>query len=349
MSEVLSTQIRRSKEIEGFRLPGAGGLQFKVSQYADDATNFVKTEKSLVNLLEIVHRYEKGSGAKLNTSKSEAMWLGKWRANGATPYGLKWVNKMRILGVFFSNGLVSVEQDNWKFKLDKLKLVLSLWSSRESSFIGRYMILNVLGASRFWHVAKVLPPPNWVIYSYKSITWPFIWKGKIEPVSRDRCHAPISRGGLNIVNFPVKCVSLRLSSFTSLRDCFGSEKWHYLARYFLGNRLVKFDNRFNFASNSIPSCSEPSAFYKKCLDKFSYLFSTHGSLTDVLSCKVIYELLLVIPSVVPGVPVSGVRSLAAPLTGGPRYGVSPASSSLRTKRMISSGLLFTVPFVFVTL
>ena len=170
VSEVLSTQIRKCKEIEGFRLPGAGGLQFKISQYADDATNFLKTERSLFMLLQIVHRYERGSGAKLNTTKTEAMWLGRWRDNGATPYGLKWVNKMRILGVFFSNGLLSVEQDNWKSKLDKLQSALNLWSSRELSFIGRAMILNVLGASRFWHVAKILVPPTWVIDSYKKIT-----------------------------------------------------------------------------------------------------------------------------------------------------------------------------------
>lgn len=35
----------------------------------------------------------------LNTTKSEAMWLGRWRANGASLFGLKWVNKLRILGV----------------------------------------------------------------------------------------------------------------------------------------------------------------------------------------------------------------------------------------------------------
>ncbi len=86
------------------------------------------------------------------------MWLGRWRDNGATPFGLKWVTKMRILGVFFSNGLVSVERDNWKPKLDTLKSVLNLWSSRELSFVGRSMILNVLGASRFWHVTKILTP-----------------------------------------------------------------------------------------------------------------------------------------------------------------------------------------------
>lgn len=70
VSEVLSTQIRKCKDIEGFRLPGAGGLQFKISQYADDATTILKTERSPFNLLAVVHKYKKGSGAKLNTTKS---------------------------------------------------------------------------------------------------------------------------------------------------------------------------------------------------------------------------------------------------------------------------------------
>ena len=162
VSEVLSNQIRKCRDIEGFRLPGAGGLQFKVSRYADDATLFVKTERSLCRLLQVVEMYERGSGAKLNTSKSEAMWLGRWRCNGASPFGLNWVLKVRILGVHFSNGLVSVESENWRAKLDKLELVLNLWKQRHLSFLGRALIVNVLGASRFYHVVKIISPPNWV-------------------------------------------------------------------------------------------------------------------------------------------------------------------------------------------
>ena len=181
---------------------------------------------------------------------------------------------MGILDVFFGNRLVSVDQDNWKPKLDKLKSELNLWSSRELSFVGRSMILNILGASRFWHVAKILAPPTWVIDSYKSITWPFIWRGKMECVSRKRLWAPFSKGGLNIVDFSVKCTSLHLSNLVSLRDSFGTEKWHFLAGYFLGRRLFKYDNRFNFSSNSVPSSSMPSCHYQRCLDKLIYLFNT---------------------------------------------------------------------------
>ena len=72
-------------------------------------------------------------------------------------------NGLWILGVYFSNGLVSVDEDNWRFKLDKLKRTLGLWSQRDLSFLGRGVILHVLGASRFWHVAKVLPLPKWLL------------------------------------------------------------------------------------------------------------------------------------------------------------------------------------------
>ena len=72
-SEVLANQICKNPAIEGFLLLGTGGVQFKVSQYADDATNFIKNKRSLCHLLETVNKYEMGSGAKLNTSKSEAM------------------------------------------------------------------------------------------------------------------------------------------------------------------------------------------------------------------------------------------------------------------------------------
>jgi len=54
-----------------------------------------------------------------------------WRAIRDSPLGLKWANKMRVLGVFFSYGLVGVDDDNWRCKLDKLSSVFNLWKQRD--------------------------------------------------------------------------------------------------------------------------------------------------------------------------------------------------------------------------
>ena len=117
----------------------------------------------------------------------------------------------------------------------------------------------------------------------------------MECISRERLWAPVSKGGLNIVDFSVKCTSLRLSNFRSLRDHFGTEKWHFLARYFLGRRLFRLDNSFNFCSNIFPASSQPSGYYRKCLDTLISLYNSYNHLPDDLSSKNIYRLLLCLP------------------------------------------------------
>ena len=49
--EVLACLIRNSKNVRGFLLPGAKGKHFKVHQYADDTTSFVKDYNSLASPL----------------------------------------------------------------------------------------------------------------------------------------------------------------------------------------------------------------------------------------------------------------------------------------------------------
>ena len=71
--ETLACQIRCCDGIRGFLLPGVRGRQFKVRQYADDTTSFVKDYNLLIHLFDVISVYERGSGAKLNKSKTDAM------------------------------------------------------------------------------------------------------------------------------------------------------------------------------------------------------------------------------------------------------------------------------------
>ena len=63
--------------------------------------------------------------------------------------GLTWVSKMKILGVWFNNGTVNTKPDNWLPRLCKLEANLNLWKSRALSLVGKVLIINVLGASKF--------------------------------------------------------------------------------------------------------------------------------------------------------------------------------------------------------
>lgn len=108
--EALACLIHDSTEIDRFLLPGAKGRWAKMRLYVDDTTVLLKDFVSLRNLFRVICIYEAGSGAKLNKSKTEAMWFGAWRNRSDEPLGLAWVWKMKISGVVF--GRVPVEQDN---------------------------------------------------------------------------------------------------------------------------------------------------------------------------------------------------------------------------------------------
>ena len=72
--ELLSCSINDSTDIVGIKV---ANKEIKLSQYADDITTFCKDELSLGKLLEMLHLFEECSVLKLNSSKSEAIWLGK--------------------------------------------------------------------------------------------------------------------------------------------------------------------------------------------------------------------------------------------------------------------------------
>ena len=110
--EVLADLIRGSPKIKGFLLTGSGGLQAKVRLYVNDTTLLLKDSRSLSSLFELIDLFEKRTGAKLNRSKTDAMWLGAWKFCNGEPHGLTWVRKMKILGVVF--GVVDTKQDNWQ-------------------------------------------------------------------------------------------------------------------------------------------------------------------------------------------------------------------------------------------
>ena len=261
--EVLACQIRNSPCIRGFLLPGASGKQFKVRQYADDTTSFVKDFSSLVHLFDLISIYEKGSGAKLNKSKTEAMWLGAWRHRTDEPLGLTWVRKMKIVGVFF--GTVPVEEDNWQPKINKLEKSLNLWKSRSLSLIGKSLVINVLGLSKLLYLGKVLIPPQWVFTCVNQLVWPFLWGSKMETVSRNTCYLPDLSGGLNVSNLELKCTALRISSIAATISL-PEDLSFFLCRYFVGSRLAsKRTEWVSLRDNLSPSAASPTKFYDKCL------------------------------------------------------------------------------------
>ena len=77
--------------------------------------------------------FEKGSGAKLNLSKSKGLWLGSWRGRQDPPVSLDWTsNKIKVLGVFIGSG--NLDDNNWRPRIDAVENVLSSWARHTLSY-----------------------------------------------------------------------------------------------------------------------------------------------------------------------------------------------------------------------
>lgn len=284
--EVLASLIRSSSEIEGFLLPGADGLQARARLYADDIFAVLKSLRSLEALFDLVDLYEKGTGAKLNRSKTEAMWLGAWRFHSDEPLGLTWVKKIKILGVFF--GTVPIEQDNWVPRINKLEKALNLWKARSLFLLGKALIINALGFSKLLYLARVLIVPSRVISRINSAVWPFLWGCRMKTVACNTLYLKAKDGGINLLNLSLKCQGLRVAGMIStLKDLLDSS--FFLCRFYVGRRLSILHLEWRpLSSNLVPNALLPSKFYSDCL---KVLFSLRLG-DDDLNCKVIYKLLL---------------------------------------------------------
>ena len=181
--------------------------------------------------------------------------------------------KRKILGAVFSQK--NVERDNWQPKLDKLGQVLNLWSSRQLSYVGRALVINILAASIFFYLAKVFLVPNWVRTSFDRLVWPFLWRGRTQTVKRNIL---INKyGGLKLVYCATKSKALLVLNLTSFLSTPFSCKWHFFARYHIGRRLASLDLRWrNFSLNNAPNAFQMSEVYSASFTALKDYFSANS-------------------------------------------------------------------------
>ena len=97
--EILAIAVRENEEIKGNEIEQE---ETKLLQYADDTTAVLSDIKSAHKLFQLLNKFQKLSGLKVNSSKTEGMWIGSLKENVMKPLGIKWPQEpIKALGVFF--------------------------------------------------------------------------------------------------------------------------------------------------------------------------------------------------------------------------------------------------------
>jgi hypothetical protein len=201
-------------------------------------------------MFQILKKFEDYAGLKLNKTKTEAMWLGKWRHRDDKPLNLKWVNEVHSLGIYFSYNTDYVTQKNFTDKAKTFKRILDLWAQRDLSLLGKIAILKSLAFSTITYQCCSLQPPEKFIEEINSIAFKFLWNGKPEKVKRKTIIADYSKGGLRMVD--IATFNIAQKAMWVKRLCQeGTASWKAYPTYLLSKILGKntFKSNLNVKNN----------------------------------------------------------------------------------------------------
>ena len=195
--EVMSSAILHNNLIEGLKVDNQ---EFKLLQYADDTTAVLKNERSVKEFLTIIKQFGEFSGLKINTIKTEAIWLGHV-PRFKLPYNIKWSNKpVKVLGVYVGWNLEESYRLTISNKIKSVKKLIYSWNHRKLTLNGKVLVLKSLAVSQIIYIANLVPFPDDLVKEIEEIFYEFLWNGKTHKVKKCIIIQDFNKGGHKMVD-----------------------------------------------------------------------------------------------------------------------------------------------------
>ena len=286
--EPVLIHIRKDRQVLGCTIPSNRINPPKVTAFADDCKFVLKTHESVEAIFKHFSDYSKISGAKLNKTKTEIMYLGKWANKKENHLNIKIVTEMDIFGITYGN-----VKKNWEDIVKKTKRDLNFYLKRKLSYIGKAKLCNILILPKIWYLATIFPPPSYILREITSSIYNFVWNRGKDKINRETMTLPIAQGGIGLVDIKCKYLALFLNQMMKVFNNI-STPWVNYGHQYLGLLLRKYDN-YKF-----DNCSHPhriiiqNGFYKeisKALKKLEQNIPNF-KITPDLDSKKFYKLLL---------------------------------------------------------
>ena len=216
---------------------------------------------------ELLERFEKASGLKLNVTKTEAMWIGSLQNCENEPLGVKCKTCVKFLGIYITYDVQMLVGKNFKQRLKKIKNTINLWNSRELSIYGKVNIIKTLLFPKMIYPSSVICTPYEVIKEFNSLIFRFLWNGN-DKVIRHSTYAPYDQGGLKMLDYDSMVKALRLSLLKRIVHPDYVGFWKSYLDHLLVNEGGLFLIQCNYDINRL---TFSAFFYRELLDWWSKL------------------------------------------------------------------------------
>ena len=278
--EPLLAKIRAEKDIKGISVNLRNtniSIDTKGCQYVDDTNSFISDIESTKKYFELIGKFEKLSGSKVNIDKTVCMSL-----NG----GNKLDMELKSLKIKLSNGPEKVlgvpigkNTDNfdayWEDLIGKIEKKLRVWRTRSLSYEGKVLLIRSVGVSQILYAAEMKVVDQAHIKKINEILFDFLWSGKNIKIKREICYLPKNLGGLNMIDLEKVIKVKRVNWIIRFLKESNGQSWSRL----IENYVRCLDNSFDIeffclkvtdSSDLIDKAKIPK-FYKECIRCFQEL------------------------------------------------------------------------------
>lgn len=218
----------------------------KVSQYADNMSLFLETQRGLELALGIVECFARGSGAQLNRAKSQMKYFGTWRVRTDALCGLGLSGgPLKILGVDFEGRVMEDARGNWEKRLAGVGKKLGLWAARRLTIIGKVLALKADIMPSLVYLARVYIMPARLRKALTRAVFKFVWGG-YEYIQRVVMYQAVEEGGRDVLCFPLKCDTMFFCNICVALSGPRIHKFPFFVRFWASGFfrfLVEWDNR----------------------------------------------------------------------------------------------------------
>ena len=203
-AEILSKQISQASNLKGINL--TTNTEIRISQYADDTILFLDGSKcSLNGAVTEIMKFSAQSGLKVNWDKTTCMPLGHLSPAEITGNDfvskIKWVDEIKILGLYFKSNITNITELNLDKKLVLLENDIAQWKRRHITPIGKITVIKSLLIAKLVHIFMALPnPSNKYIKRIEAILYNFLWNNKPDRIKRTKIVQSYEFDGLQMID-----------------------------------------------------------------------------------------------------------------------------------------------------
>ena len=197
--------------------------KLKLSLLADDTVCFCQNVESVQEILSIYEKYIKYTGLKLNKEKTIAKYM-NIRMEDTKLFNIQWTKKsITTLGITVIENEDEYYEINYRPRINKMKALLNIWSSRNLSLKGKVIVINNLALTPLLYVSGIIHTPVKYIKEVKTLVLNFLWNNKKPKIKYNVLVQNTNQGGLKLTDFECKVSSLKINWVKRL--CFWEGQW----------------------------------------------------------------------------------------------------------------------------